>query len=198
MKELVFENALCSADGGLLDGPCKLPSQLGWPEDSDGFPLFHLMSIPLNWVVANFNNGSTEARWLSVFVSYDKANYSHYGKMSSDEPEHKDAVVILHDMTGEDRSMHPDQAPSSKNVKLAPAIDRDDNVASYIDSVPVWVQDPIQLDKYKWVLSVYGPDMDESLGDNGGILSDGIGYVFLKTGAKFDSFGTVGKFFLQL
>lgn len=198
MKELVFEDAPCHPDGGCLDGPCKLPSQLDWPQGSDESPLFHLMSIPLNWVVRNSSSVSAQSRWISVFISYDKENYSHYGKMSSDEPEHKDAVVILHDMTGTDRSMHPNQALSSKNVKLVSATEGDDNVASYVDSVPTWVQDPIKLDQFEWVLSVYGPDMDVALGDNRGILSDGVGYVFLKTDFKFDSFGSVGKFFFQL
>ncbi len=62
-------------------------------------------------------------------------------------------------------------------------------------------------------MSLYGPDMDVALGGNRGILSDGVGYVFLKNasvreardGAEFDanafnqeSFGPIGTFFLQL
>ena len=197
MKEIVFEDAPHRADGGYLDGPCKLPSQLEWPQSSDASPLFHLLSIPLLWVAPRQASQSKE-RWISIFISYDKAGYTHYGKMSSDEPDHTEAIVILHNMTGPDRSMHPAQALASKNVNLIPATEGDDNVASYVDSVPTWVQDPIVLDGFEWVLSIYGPDMDVSLGENRGILSDGVGYVFLKSSFDQDFFGPFGKFFFQL
>jgi hypothetical protein len=198
MKELVFENIPRHADGGYVDGPCKLPTHLDWPVGLDSAPLFHLLSVPLFWLALNKDNKSAQTKWVSVFISYDKATYSHYGKMSSDQPDHVDAIVMLHDMTGPERSMHSSQALASKNVKLIPAKEGDDNVASYVDSVPTWVQDPIDLVGYKWALSIYGPDMDESLGENRGILSDGVGYVFLKSNFDVDFFGSVGKFFFQL
>jgi hypothetical protein len=198
MKELEFENTLRHADGGYIDGPCKLPSHLDWPVGSDSSPLFHLLSVPLLWLNPNQDSKFLTARWVSVFICYDKTGYTHYGKMSSDQPDHIDAIVILHDMSGSERSMHPSQAATSKNVKLIAATEGDDNVASYVDSVPAWVQDPIDLVGYKWVLSVYGPDMDASLGENRGILSDGVGYVFLKSNFDIDLFGPVGKFFFQL
>lgn len=198
MKELIFEDIPQRIDGGYLDGPCKLPSHLEWPIGSNSLPLFHLISVPLLWLSPNQSKSSLQNKWISIFISYDKSEYTHYGKMSSDEPEHSDGVVILHEMTGSERSMHPNQALISKNVKLISAKEGDDNVASYVDSAPTWVQDPIDLIGYKWVLSVYGPDMDASLGENRGILSDGVGYAFLKSNFDVNHSGPVGKFFFQM
>lgn len=198
MKELIFEDTPHCSNGGFIDGPCKLPLELDWPHDSASSPLFHLLSIPLQWLNQNQMTQSLSGKWVSVFISYDKECYSHYGKMSSDDTNHTEAMVILHDMSGPERTVHPQQAAISKNVRLIPAIDGDSNVASYIESVPSWVQDSIDIEEYKWVMSIYGPDMDNSLGDNRGILSDGVGYVFLKTNIDPNLFGVVGKFFLQI
>lgn len=197
MKELIFQNTSHEFGGGRIDGPCKLPSSIDWPSGNDGIPLFHLLSVPFGWIEKSQDNDSNWNKWISVFISYDKKDYSHYGKMSSDDLEHTDAAVILHDMTGPEKSMHPNQAKISKNIKTVPATEGDDNVASYIESTPTWVQDPIDLEGYRWVFSVYGPDMDKALGDNRGILSDGVGYAFIRS--EIDNFsGPVGKFFLQL
>lgn len=76
-------------------------------------------------------------------------------------------------------------------MKLVPATEGDDKVASYIGSDPTWVQDPIELSGYRWVMSIYGPDMDASLGENRGIVSDGVGYVFLKTHFHPELFGQI-------
>ena len=198
MKELIFETAPPRDGEGIIDGPCKLNEKIQWPHGEDASPLFHLLSVPLVWLTPDKDTNASNGRWVSVFVSYDKAGYSHYGKMSSDTPDHADAAVILHDMTGPKRSLHPNQGAASKNIALAPAREGDDNVASYVDSVPSWVQDPIELNGFSWVLSIYGPDMDASLVENRGIFSDGVGYVFLRANFDPDSFGTVGKFFLQL
>lgn len=198
MKELIFEDIPHLIDGGYLDGPCKLPSHLEWPVGSDSLPLFHLISVPLLWLSPNQSSSSLQDKWISVFISYDKTEYAHYGKMSSDDPDHIDAVMILHEMTDPERSMHPNQALISKNVKLISAKEGDDNVASYVDSAPVWIQDPIDIIGYKWVLSIYGPDMDAYLGENRGILSDGVGYAFLKSNFDVNHCGPVGKFFFQM
>jgi hypothetical protein len=197
MRELIFSAELSDQDTGILDGPCELDAAIPWPSDKDSTPLFHLLSLPLAWLEdPQFN--SKRFKWLSIFVSYDKATYSHYGKMSSDEPDHAEAQVIVHGMSGTSRSQHPSQASVSKKITTRAANENDDNVASHIGGAPSWVQDPIAVDGYKWVLSIYGPDMDEALGENRGIFSDGVGYVFLKTDLEPDALGVAGKFFLQL
>jgi hypothetical protein len=198
MEEIIFESALAQSNFGMIDGPCKLPEGMPWPHDSGSAPLFHLLSVPAFWLIRSLTKEFPVKEWISVFVSYDKKSHSQYGKMSSDEPDHTDAVVLMHDMTGRARSAHLDQAVSSKSVRLAPAVEGDDNVASYIGSTPCWVQDPVELPGYDWVLSIYGPDMDVSLAENRGILSDGTGYVFLKSDVGSSSNGVVGKFFLQI
>lgn len=198
MKELVFESEPHVRGDGFIDGPCKLPETLQWPVGPNASPLFHLLSVPLGWLVPDVVEESTQDRWVSVFISYDKTGYSHYGMMSSDDIDNSEAAVILHDMSGPERSMHNNQGSKSKNVKLVPATDGDDNVASYINSKPSWVQDPIAIDGLRWALSIYGPDIDICLGENRGILSDGVGYVFLKSDFCSEAFGPVGKFFLQL
>jgi hypothetical protein len=160
--------------------------------------MFHLLSVPLHWLDADKAKECPDPRWISVFVSYDKEGYAHYAKMSSDEPEHAESAIILHDMSGPERSSHHAQSLVSKSVMLSPAVDGDENVASYVSSAPYWVQDPIEIDGYRWVMSVYGPDMDSALEANRGIVSDGVGYVFLKDDLDINCFGLVGKFFLQL
>lgn len=196
MKELVFED-IPASDGGFLDGPCKLPSSFQWPTESDGKPLFHLLSVPLSWVFESADK-SVNLQWISVFVCYDKENYSHYEKMSSDDPENSDSVVIIHDMSGDELSFHSEQSKFSKNIKLISAAENDDNVASYIGGVPYWVQDPIEMKDLKWAMSIYGPDMDEALGENRGIFSDGTGYLFIPENIVGNINRIAGRFFLQL
>jgi hypothetical protein len=198
MKEIIFEARPPGVGDGIVDGPCLLSEQLPWPRDGDSMPLFHLLSAPALWLVPELIHSSSKNLWISVFISYDRTTFSHYGKMSSDTPDHKDAVVLLHDMTGPSRSEHPNQSAVSKSAKLVAAKEGDDNVASYIDSSPSWVQDPIDIDGFDWVMSIYGPDMDSALDENRGIFSDGVGYVFIKSALDLNSFGMVGKFFLQL
>ena len=116
--------------------------------------------------------------------------------MSSDDLNHRDAAVILHDMSGPEKMLHPDTANVSMNVQLSDEnMEKDDNIASYIFGEPSWVQDPIDVNSYHWILSLYGPDLDSSLGSNRGVLSDGTGYVFSKNKLNFANFGEVGKFF---
>ncbi len=213
MHELVFEAVEPAEGDGRIDGPCRLPATLPWPVGGDSHPLFHLLSIPLVWLVPDVPPNRLAERWVSVFIAYDASGYSHYAAMSSDEPDHADAVVVLHDGSGPERSMHPRQGLTSRQVRREPRSAGDDDVASYIGSTPVWVQDPIFVEGFRWVMSLYGPDMDVALGGNRGILSDGVGYVFLKNasvreagdGAEFDanafnqeSFGPIGTFYLQL
>lgn len=198
MRELVFESTPPVIGEGRVDGPCALPEVIPWPCDADSFPLFHLLSVPTSWLIHDGECGKDQNKWISIFISYDKKSYSHYGKMSSDELNHSDAVVLLHDMSGPERSEHSNQSVNSKSVRLIPAVDGDDNVASYVEAEPSWVQDPIQIEGFKWVMSIYGPDMDSALTENRGILSDGVGYIFLKENFDLSTFGSVGKFFFQL
>lgn len=197
MEEVIFENIEANQDCGRVDGPCNLPAELDWPCDAELDPMFHLLTLPLGWLVSDVLNVGA-ARWVSVFVTFDSANHLHYSKMSSDELNHNDAKVLLHDQSGIAQSMHPSQAPVSKKVILKATNLNNENVASYVSGEPIWVQDPIKIAGYKWVLSIYGPDMDSALGDNAGIFSDGNGYLFLKESFNPNKFCEIGKFFLQL
>ncbi|WP_152034612.1 hypothetical protein [Paracidovorax avenae] len=194
MKELIFLPVLPEVGYGYLDGPCKLPEEVAWPVDGDGKPLFHLLSIPFNWV----KGGAGDKFWLSVFVLYDREKYSHYGEISQEEDVVKNTKVILHDMSGQEKSIHPHQSKISKSISNRPAQENDDNVASYVGGTPYWVQDPIEIEGQKCIATIYGPDMDEALGENRGIISDGVGYVFIKDNIDHNDFGSVGNFYVQL
>lgn len=199
MLELIFTNAPVSNDCGYVGGPCKLPVQILWPHDTENNPLYHLISVPVQWLGENRFSQITTERWLSIFIPYDKENFSHYSKMSPDELDIIDAIVILHDMSGIERSEHPAQETKSGSVKTAPVDQGRDlnDIASYIGGSPTWVQDPIQLENYAWIMSLYGPDLDQALLDNPGILSDGVGYLFLPDNFDVDNFGQIGRFYFQ-
>jgi hypothetical protein len=198
--ELKFTNTPFISGRGYVGGPCKIPLEILWPCDDEKNPLYHLISVPLQWLDETQFGQITSERWISIFVPYDKEGYSHYGKMSPDNLEAIDAVVILHDMSGPDRSEHPEQESASGSVERS-FVDKGrdlNDIASYIDGVPTWIQDPIELTNYRWVMSLYGPDLDLSLIDNPGILSGGVGYLFLKVGINPDEFGQVGRFYFEL
>ncbi|BFO56703.1 MULTISPECIES: hypothetical protein [Comamonadaceae] len=194
MRELVFLPAPHEVGYGFLDGPCKLSEGVDWPLDENGKPLFHLLSLPMNWI----KEGEGTGLWLSVFILYDKESYSHYGKISQEEDVAKNAVVILHDMSGKEKIIHPYQSETSKSITNRAAQEDDENVASYVGGIPYWVQDPIEIKNYECVATIYGPDMDEALGENRGVISDGVGYVFIRKNIDISKSGLVGNFYVQL
>lgn len=198
MHELIFSPPPHSKNNGYVGGPCKLPSSLSWPIANSGSSLFHLMSIPLNWLMSN-NDIKGNQLWISIFVSYDRTEYSHYSKMSSDEPNHNDARIILHDMSGPPRNEHSDGNDAIGNVSLKSNSNASiDDIASYIGGQPTWVQDPITIKGYQWHASIYGPDIDQALGNDAGILSDGVGYIFLKSSLEPKLDEMAGRFYLQI
>lgn len=198
MQELIFTDAPAISSDGRLNGPCCLPTSIEWPLDSDGNPLFHLASVPLKWFRAVPQAEDDKLLWISIFVSYDPVGFSHYSKMSSNHIDHDESAVIVHDMSGPSIRRNPNQSDISKAISISEAMDSDENVASHIGFEPAWVQDPINIDGFSWVMSIYGPDMDGSLGKNAGIFSDGVGYLFLKDKLELQEFGSAGKFFLQI
>jgi hypothetical protein len=195
MFELIFSSSPPTSSSGIIDGGCNLSLDL-WPKSDDGDYLFHLVSFPANWV---FNKESVIKKWISVFIPYDKNNYSHYSKMSSYESNHKDSFVILHDMVGSLISPNKYQSSESHLVEIKEYKGNDsENILSHIGGQPFWVQDQISVDEYHWVMSIYGPDIDISLPDNVGILSGGTLHIFILNNIDFEKKGVIGKTFFEL
>ena len=194
MLEIIFRNSTeGNINTGSIDGGCYIEKDL-WPKQNNTY-LFCLLSMPAKWLI-EINN----EKIISIFIPYDKEDFSHYSQMSSYEPNHEDSFVILHEQTNKIESLNLDQSNKAGQVLIKkPSEGSSPNLLSYIGGEPKWVQDEIKVPDYHWSLSIYGPDIDEALVDNAGILSGGTLHVFLKDKIDFDSNGTIiGKTFFEL
>lgn len=81
---------------------------------------------------------------------------------------------------------------------MSKEIDDDENLASKVDGVDAWLQSPINIEGFRRRLSIYGGDLDLALPLTTGILSDGMGYLFLSDGGGHDEGGNFGGFYLQM
>jgi hypothetical protein len=193
--EVTFSNKGPAPGDGYVGGGVKLPSGIQWPAGAAGEPLVHLFSVPATW----FSDQVSGARRISVFIPYEPRTVTHYRKLRARDGR-SDAVVIAYDEGDSERSESQGVVLERGRMErvLSKEIDDDENLASKVDGVDAWLQSPINIEGFQRRLSIYGGDLDLVLLSTTGILSDGMGYLFLSGGGDHDDGGDFGRFFLQL
>ena len=193
--EVTFSNKGPALGDGYVGGGVKLPSGIQWPTGADGEPLVHLFSVPATW----FSDEVSGARLISVFIPYEPRTVTHYRKLRARDGR-SDAVVIAYDEGDSERSESQGVVLERGGMErvLSKEVDDDENLASKVDGVDAWLQSPINIEGFRRRLSIYGGDLDSALPSTTGILSDGVGYLFLSEGGGYDDGGDFGRFFLQL
>ncbi len=193
--EVIFSNKGPTPGDGYVGGGVKLPSGIQWPTGAEEQPLVHLFSVPATW----FSDQVSGARWISVFIPYEMRTVTHYKKLRARDGR-SDAVVIAYDEGDSERSESQGVVLERGRMERAMSkeIDDDENLASKVDGVDAWLQSPINIEGFRRRLSIYGGDLDLALPLTTGILSDGMGYLFLSDGGGHDEGGNFGGFYLQM
>lgn len=195
-NELVFTEAAPTKADAYVGGGVYLPSDMVWPHSTDGQPLTHLISFPGSWFSDALMN---EDYWISVFIPYLPGEVGHYRKLRALNGI-SEAVVIGYVRSSEEREGTSNNLLDCGRVVLSsnPDSDDDENLASKLDGIDAWLQASISSSIGRRRLSIYGGDMDVSLPNNKGILSDGMGYLFLDDDFLNKKGIGCGRFFLQL
>ncbi|WP_333992527.1 hypothetical protein [Burkholderia orbicola] len=195
-QELIFSPSRSVAGEAYAGGGAYLPADVRWPMSSNGQPLVHLMSLPGKWFSQNLKDDDF---WISVFIPYIKDKVDHYRQLRERDGR-SEAVVIGH-LASE--SLRNESEAGIKDVgevtiSLSSDLDDSENLASKIDGVDAWLQRPIIVPEMCRRMSVYGGDLDLALPNYKGILSDGMGYLFIDNSALEKMSAELGYFFLQL
>lgn len=193
-KELVFSSDVPLGDEGYIGGGAWLPESTPWPKSEDGGALVHLIAFPSNWLAAG---GSSN--WISVFIPYESGDVGHYRKLRMNNGKSQAAVLIY------------EKGPKRRNeaegkiedcgkfvISLSDEDDGDENLASKIDGVDAWLQGALGLAGARRRVSIYGGDLDLSIPNNKGVLSDGMGYLLLSDEFLMGQSEAERGFFLQL
>ncbi len=194
--ELIFTPEPPSIHDAYAGGGVYLPKELAWPCSADGTPLTHLISFPGNWFSDSLMN---KAYWISVFIPYQAGEVGHYRKLRAINGA-SEAVVIGYVRANDERNEASNKTLNCGKILLSASSDSDDdeNLASKLDGVDAWLQAPIMSSIGRRRVSIYGGDLDVSLSRDKGILSDGMGYLFLDENFSEKAATENGRFFLQL
>lgn len=195
-KELIFSDLAPSPSDAYAGGGARMPISITWPTDAEGKPLSHLLSVPGYWLSNKLKNRNY---WISIFIPYIHGEGLHYRKLQPIDGR-SEAIVIGYQQTNTERNHNNAEIFDCGRIYISETqeIDDDENLASKLDGVDAWLQSKVYLQNCRRRISIYGGDLDISLPRNKGILSDGMGYLFL-----YDDFTErlnteIGAFFLQL
>ncbi len=193
--EVVFSRGSPTDGCGHVGGGACLPPEMNWPQTADGERLVHLFSVPAHW----FWLDETSDRWVSVFIPYTAREVSHYRRLRAKDS-HSDAVVLAYIRASAEREESGGRALERGRMErsVVQEADDDENLASKIDGIDAWLQSRIAIDGFKRRLSIYGGDLDQAVPSTPGILSDGMGYLFLPEKVTESGSCGGGRFFLQL
>ncbi|MDP9513132.1 hypothetical protein Q7O56_29285 [Pseudomonas protegens] len=194
--ELIFTGETPAKDDAYVGGGACLPTDLAWPCSPDGVPLTHLMAFPGRW----FSEALIDRNyWVSVFVPYLPGEVGHYRKLRAVQGR-SEAVVMGYSRAGSERDEAAQPISDRGTVRLEVNGDADDdeNLASKLDGVDAWLQSPVSEGAGRRRVSIYGGDLDVALPQHKGVLSDGMGYLFLDEDFSERAGAGIGRFFLQL
>lgn len=195
-KQLVFFQESPMKADAYSGGGAYLPTDLMWHKSIDGQPLTHLISFPGTWFL---DAPMDENYWISVFIPYLPREVGHYRKLRALNGV-SEAVVMGYVRSSEERNEASNKILDCGKVLLLsnPDSDDDENLASKLDGIDAWLQAPISSSIGRRRVSIYGGDLDVSLPNNKGVLSDGMGYLFLDDEFSGKKGAGCGGFFLQL
>lgn len=174
MKKLTF-SPHPKKDGPFLGGSPRLPQNIAWPLDSQGYPLIHLISLPACFINNNSHNISVDNKLtISVFTPFDTDPLNHIQKAMNEN-----GIAIAYSAADIERNEHP--LPLKKSPIGAEKTNEQDsstNGISKVGGVPCWIQDDesngliyfMQIDEY---------DLDALFPDHRGLFAGGMGYLLL-------------------
>ncbi|MDP9514431.1 hypothetical protein [Pseudomonas protegens] len=194
--ELIFTGETPAKDDAYVGGGAYLPTDLAWPCSPDGVPLIHLMAFPGSW----FSGALIDRNyWISVFMPYQLGGVAHYRKLRAIDGRSQ-AVVMGYVRAGSERNEAAQPISDRGTVRLGvnADVDDDENLASKLDGVDAWLQSPVLSGTGRRRISIYGGDLDRALPEHKGVLSDGMGYLFLDEDFSERTGAGIGRFFLQL
>ncbi|NBF07885.1 hypothetical protein [Pseudomonas sp. Fl4BN1] len=195
-NELIFTCEAPAKEDAYAGGGACLPDDLAWPCAPDGAPLTHLLAFPGHWFSAALIDRDY---WVSVFVPYLPGEVGHYRKLRAISGSSQ-AVVVGYVRASSERNEAAQQISDRGAVRLGLNCDADDdeNLASKLDGVDAWLQSPVASASGRRRVAIYGGDLDLALARHKGILSDGMGYLFLDEDFSQRTGAGIGRFFLQL
>lgn len=194
--ELTFTCEIPEKKDAYVGAGACLPTDLAWPCSPDGVPLTHLMALPGRW----FSEALVDRNyWVSVFVPYQLGDVAHYRKLRAIDGRSQ-AIVMGYVRAGSERNeaAQPISDRGTVRLRVNADVDDDENLASKLDGVDAWLQSPVLSGTGRRRISIYGGDLDRALPENKGVLSDGMGYLFLDEDFSERTGAGIGRFFLQL
>ncbi|MCP1107732.1 hypothetical protein M6G53_20385 [Serratia nevei] len=158
--------------------------------------MIHMMSLPGWWFSENLRGNNF---WISVFIPYVRDQVGHYRQLC-ERNGRSEAVVVGYVASESLRNEGASEINEVGRVAISLSSDTDDseNLASKIDGVDAWLQRPITIPSMHRRVSIYGGDIDLALPNYKGVLSDGMGYLFIDNAGLEMKSTELGKFFLQL
>lgn len=194
--ELIFTAETPAKDDAYVGGGAYLATDLAWPCSPDGVPLTHLMAFPGSWFSEALIDGEY---WVSVFMPYQLGGVAHYRKLRAIDGRSQ-AVVMGYVRAGSERNeaAQPISDRGTVRLRVNADVDDDENLASKLDGVDAWLQSPVLSGTGRRRISIYGGDLDRALPEHKGVLSDGMGYLFLDEDFSERTGAGIGRFFLQL
>lgn len=194
--ELIFTGETPAKEDAYVGGGACLPTELAWPCSPDGVPLTHLVAFPGRWFSEALIDRSY---WVSVFVPYLPGEVGHYRKLRAVQGRSQ-AVVMGYVRAGSERNeaVQPISDRGAVRLGVNCEVDDDENLASKLDGVDAWLQAPVSAEAGRRRVSIYGGDLDRALPEHKGVLSDGMGYLFLDEDFSERIGAGIGRFFLQL
>lgn len=194
--ELIFAHEPHTSHDAYVGGGAFLPSEISWPCSADGVPLTHLASFPGKWFSPSL---AAKPYWVSIFIPYLTGEVLHYRKLRAIHG-NSEAIVVGYIRSEYERNEAANQILDRGSIRLSKNAEADDeeNLASKLDGIDAWLQGPIASNIGQRRISIYGGDLDAALPRHKGILSDGMGYLFLDDNFANKAANECGRFFLQL
>lgn len=193
-KELIFSKDAPLESDAYAGGGARLPENMSWPRSDSGDPLVHLMAFPVSWL-----SDAASPYWISIFIPYEPGEVSHYRQLRMKNGGSQ-AIVLIYEKQKEIRNECEGKVVGCGRIFVSENKDEDDedNLASKIDGVDSWLQAPLEIIGAKRRISIYGGDLDLSIPENKGVLSDGMGYLLLSDDFVAGDIAAAHGFFLQL
>lgn len=158
--------------------------------------MVHLLSVPFEWI----RGGYSKEDWLSIWIIRPDPSFQFYGELRSVRGRSQSCVLVHRpDWATAERRL-PSLGPARRVTLMScPEDDDSENLDSKVLGVDAWLQREIVLEGHQRVISIYGADLDIGLPDSRGVLSDGMGYVFIRRDLNaVDAEEQAGFLFLQL
>ena len=165
-----------------MGGGASLPLRVVWPEDKDGEPMLHLMTLSPELINTYSNCKIAETHCVSVFIPFKKNSVEHVIDLAR-RPE--SARVIAHEIATEIRQecREPLDPPHAITVECDPGRDDEDEFSDEIEPKigggPTWLQDVIEAPGKQFLLQLLSSQFNDSWPSHRGMFMGGVVYLFI-------------------